>query len=310
MCRAKLSLIAVSVGWIGALGAVATPTISLAQEPGETQVAPVSGADEKAVGFARINAVDRQRMLGEMMAKALCFTDLRLERKKHSNQLSASKFVFESNLINLTDGSEMLGLPPENRPKLISAINELKASWVDNATAINGWFGARWGKKLFAAKAYQVNLSFYDKLTGTIDVYRQASHTDDKFKQSALTGLLIAGRQRMLSQKFAKEVCQIAATHEVEANRERLKGSMALLEDTTKKLVTGDAQLGLPDEPPGIILDAIEVARVKFAEIEPVLESVRDGAKPTKEDLALVAAASMSVLHAWEKVVSIYEQLE
>lgn len=258
----------------------------------------------------RLNFVDRQRMLNEMTAKALCFTDLRVDRKGHSNQLSAAKYVFESTLEHLTEGSKGLGLAAESRPHLLSEIEELKLAWVNNAAAINGWFGARWGKSLFAAKAFEQNEVLNKRLTQTIETYHEAAEAEGGVDPGASAALLIAGGQRMMTQRIGKELCQIAAGYQPEETRKRLQESLALFAANTEKIAKGDKESGLTEEPPGLVLDNIEQSKSALATMEPVLDAALAGNTLTREELAPAAVANMKLLRHWEQIVSTYELLD
>lgn len=255
--------------------------------------------------LVRLNFVDRHRMLNEMMAKALCLFEMRVGRSEHNQQLTAAKYVFESTLEHLVDGSKGLGLTAESRPELIETVRDLKLAWVDNAAAINGWSGARWGRRQFAAKALELNVSLHKKLTSMIAIYRDASPADP----SATVPLLMAGRQRMLTQKIGKEFCQIAVGHQVDESIDDLKHSLALFKKVSDQFVAGDKEVGLREQPPGLVIDNITLARTTLSKIEPVLLAATGNQPPSKEDLARVDVALMQLLRHWEQIVATYELL-
>lgn len=270
---------------------------------------PAAGSEngQRTDTSERLNFVDRQLMLNEMMAKSICYTDMRVDRKKHRNQLALAQFVFKETLQNLISGNEALQIQPETDFKLRSAIGKLQGAWLNYTSTITSWSNARWGRKLFALKAYEVNEDFNTKLLKTIEDYRQSLLTDGAISKSAVAGLLLAGRQRMLTQKISKEFCQIATGLNVEPSRKLLSQSLSQFEASADKLIKGDKELGLYDEPPGEVIDSIEKARSVFATVEPILVKAAAGSQPSEDDLEFVANANDELLKHWVTTVSIYQ---
>ncbi len=96
-------------------------------------------------------------MLKDMIVKALCLADQRVNRRAYRNHLAVAQFACQETLLHLTEGSAALKLAAEAHQELRKAIDNLKSEWVKYAAFLNGWSVARWGKKLFAIKVYEVN---------------------------------------------------------------------------------------------------------------------------------------------------------
>lgn len=254
----------------------------------------------------RLNVIDRQRMLGEMMAKGLCFIDLRVDKKLHRNQMSVAQYVFHSTLENLVQGSAGLQIAPETDPELKKAVEDIKLAWVKYAEPLNSWTGGRWGKKQFALKVYEVDEEYGEQLADAVELYRKVLISQGSIGEDAAKTILAAGMQRTLTQQIAKQFCQSLSDYKPDVTPDRLKASLALYKDTTAKFEKGDAELGLSDEQPGLVLDNIELAKTAFAKIEPILNAAADGNSPSEEELALVSATNLELLRHWEKVVATY----
>lgn len=279
-----------------------------AAQPASTQTAsPAELQITQSDTPMRLVFVDRQLMLNEMMAKSICYTDMRVDRKKHRNQLAASQYVFAQTLEGLIEGSPALNLQPEKRKELIEAIARLKAAWIDYTSAITSWSNARWGRKLFATKAYEVNEAFDKLLSETIKLYSQTLVADGSIEKDTMASLLLAGRQRMLTQRISKEFCQVATGLNTEPSREHLKQSLALFDASMKRLAGGDESDGASSDTPGEILDSIAKARATFAKVEPTLERVAAGSKPTEVDLEKIASVNDELLRHWVSIVSFYQ---
>lgn len=278
----------------------------LAQEGAVQNVDNVTGpAAEKSIA-SRLNLVDRQRMLAEMLAKGLCFIDLRVDKKIHRNQMSVAQFVFHSALDHLVEGSEGLNIAAETHPELKTAIEEIKLAWVSYAEPLNSWTGGRWGKEQFAIKVYEVDEAYEARLADTIELYRKVHVEQGNISEDSAATILAAGRQRTLTQKIAKQFCQALSGYKPEQTPQRLQKALALYKETAEKFAKGDEQVGLSKTPPGVVLDTIELASAEFAKIEPIINAALEGNKPAPEELSLVATGTLEMLRHWEKIVATY----
>ncbi len=290
--------------------AVTFPAAGMAQETPTPAPAQAEQSQSSDDSHLRLNFVDRQRMLNEMIVKALCLIDQRVNRGAYRNQLAVAQFAYQETLLHLTEGSEELKLAPEGRQELRKAIEDLKSEWVKYAAVLNGWSVARWGKKLFAVKVYEVNEALADRLQKVNDLYREVFEKERVIGPTALTGILLAGRQRMLTQKMTKELCQLVQGYNVEETKKQLKESLALFAQTTETLSKGDPKIGLTGEPPGMALELIGNSKSIFASVEPILAAAAAGTSSIREDLSLVAGANDKALHSWVKTTAIYELLK
>lgn len=289
--------------------ALPTASTSWAQDKPDANAAGPSAAASKVSSAPRLNLIDRQRMLSEMLAKALCFIDLKVDKKVHRNQMSVAQYVFHSTIEHLVEGSAGLEIAAESHPDLKKAVEDIKLAWVSYAEPLNSWTGGRWGKAQFAIKVYEVDEAYEKQLTEAIALYRKVLVDEGKVTENAATAILAAGKQRTLTQQFAKQFCQSLSGYKTEETRERLKESLALYKDVTDKFAKGDKAVGLTEEQPGLVLDNIELARESFAKIEPILNAALEGKMPTPEELSLVAVTNVELLRHWEKIVSTYVML-
>ena len=290
--------------------AAAFPTAGAAQDSSKTASAQSEQYQGEDDHHLRLNFVDRQRMLNEMIVKSLCLVDQRVKRSMYRNQLAVAQFAYQETLLHLTQGSAALKLAPEAREELRKAIEDLKAEWVKYAAVLNGWSVARWGKKLFAVKVYEVNEALAVRLQQVNDLYRGVYEKQRVIGSEARAGILLAGRQRMLTQKMTKELCQLAQSYNVDETRKRLNESLSQFAKTTKTLAKGDPEAGLNGEPPGMALELMERSEAVFATAEPILTAAASGNLATPEQLSLVAEANDKALHTWGKAASVYELLK
>ena len=126
---------------------------------------------------------------------------------------------------------------------------------------------------------------------------------------SLALALNVSGRQRMLTQKASKEFCLIAFGHDVEQNREALKGTVALFEKSLAALMDGDDDLGLPEAPTDEIYDQLELVNGLWEPLSVVFKKVAAGENPSGEDLTTIATGNNPALFEMNKAVGMYENL-
>lgn len=118
----------------------------------------------------------------------------------------------------------------------------------------------------------------------------------------------LAGRQRMLTQKMAKEALLIAADIDADANRKSLGDTVGLFEKTLAGLRDGDASAGLPQTTNERIVKQLDAVKSIFDESKPVFTKIAGGEKPGPADLTAIADKNVPLLDAMNKAVQLYER--
>ncbi|MCC6221270.1 MAG: type IV pili methyl-accepting chemotaxis transducer N-terminal domain-containing protein [Deltaproteobacteria bacterium] len=121
------------------------------------------------------------------------------------------------------------------------------------------------------------------------------------------TILDLSGRQRMLSQKMAKEALLILKGVDAAKNGESLKQTMALFEKTQQGLISGDAALGLPASGYSRINRDLEELNKTYAEVKAIYQTIVDGGKPSDEQMKSLEVLSEEVLVKANKIVGLFE---
>jgi hypothetical protein len=118
----------------------------------------------------------------------------------------------------------------------------------------------------------------------------------------------LAGRQRMLTQKMAKETLLIAADVDAAANRKLLGETVALFEATLKGLRDGDTATGLPQTTNERIVKQLDAVKSLFDEINPMFASAAGGGTPSTADLTVIVEKNVPLLDEMNKAVKMYER--
>ena len=90
----------------------------------------------------------------------------------------------------------------------------------------------------------------------------------------------VAGRQRMLTQRAAKEYCLIAAGIDVAGNRAALAKTVALFDRSLEGLIAGDAELGLIAAPDETLLYQLDYVRDLWGPLRSQFTRVIGGGRP------------------------------
>lgn len=117
----------------------------------------------------------------------------------------------------------------------------------------------------------------------------------------------LAGKQRMLTQKMAKEALLVALGVDKKKNITQLKATYRLFDKTLKGLKDGDESLGLsPVKKPKIQaqLDAVEGLWEGY---RAALYAIMNSGSATEPDIDLVASLNIPILSAMNRAVKFYE---
>ncbi|MEM8731827.1 MAG: type IV pili methyl-accepting chemotaxis transducer N-terminal domain-containing protein [Pseudomonadota bacterium] len=252
----------------------------------------------------KINIAGKQRMLSQRMAQAACFQAVGVKRKKQAAIMAQAQDAFANGLKALRYGSVELRI---NAIRDLDALAELDvvdglwpayfAALADGADDVAGLdeVSAQSGPILTAANAVVVAL--------------EATNTDASVGAELVRLVNVAGRQRMLTQRAAKEFCLIAAGVNVDDNRKALSDTLALFERSLNGLMYGDADMGLVEAPTDDILMQLAFTADLWNTVRaPFQKAVDIGRAGSIERLTVVVNID-AVLKAADEAVWMYENI-
>ncbi len=126
-----------------------------------------------------------------------------------------------------------------------------------------------------------------------------ASPTEEEFA----VAINVAGRQRMLSQKCAKEAYQILLGIDVEKSKEGLTASMALFEKSLAGLTKGNSEMRLPAPSGGAAAQAAKQTAAWTG-----FKAAMDAALAGKGEVDAIAKTNLEVLKEAQALVSILQE--
>ena len=253
-------------------------------------------------GARKVNLSGRQRMLTQRMAKAVCFKAIGIDAGMHDGMAREAHALFASTLAGLRNGDADLGVLPTTDPATLEALSKVDVAWADFGPAViaalDGDAAAQ--ERVFATNADILGLS--DAAVGeyvrTVD--------GSRIEPSLAKAIDVAGRQRMLSQKMAKEFCQIVRGAPGDM-RATMADTADLFESSHFALLSGDGLEGIAPPPsPDVEYLLLSVAETVSAFLKPI-RAVAGGAAPTDEDIQMVATLNNRILVDMNEAVWLYE---
>lgn len=117
--------------------------------------------------------------------------------------------------------------------------------------------------------------------------------------QEWAVALNLSGRQRMLSQKMAKEFLLTKLNIEIQKNKALQQKTMAMFERTLTQLINGDKELNIPAAPNNEIL-------MQLKTVQSLWEKYKQSLK--NDDIDAVTRLNLSVLKNMNDAVGMYEK--
>ncbi|MEO0914138.1 MAG: type IV pili methyl-accepting chemotaxis transducer N-terminal domain-containing protein [Pseudomonadota bacterium] len=278
------------------LSAALAPNVAISDE------SPVPVTAETVA--KRIDLAGRQRMLSQRMAKYLCFARSNVNPAESASLLQASMALFGETHTYLKTGNTDLDLFEETSPRVLEAWQALDGYWQPLQRIYTDALG---GKFIDEAGFDRINMLTNDTLKHANDLVVANRGTYAEFLGDGAVGeaLLIDlyGRQRMLSQKLSKEVCQVAASYDLDVTLPELKATLDLFENSLTAFINGYALAGIPKPPTEEIAAQLALAEAEWLPVRQVAADVAAGKAVNLSDLGRLADGTDGFLVEMNKAV-------
>ncbi|MCA9408075.1 MAG: type IV pili methyl-accepting chemotaxis transducer N-terminal domain-containing protein, partial [Candidatus Omnitrophica bacterium] len=258
-----------------------------------------------------LNLAGRQRMLSQKMSKEALFVLAGINPEVNKINLGKTRDLFVLTHKGLKEGSVELQLPEtENKEILLQLatveeifekLNPLFEKVISSGNLSQEDIGALQKDNLFLLKEMNQAVLMYEKEAGSV---LQGDNT--------LTTIInLAGKQRMLSQKIAKEILFVYLNFNEDENQKALIETSKLFYKTLLGLKSGDGDLGLPGTTDSAILAQLDVIDNVWQNINPTIKTIEImGNKGiTRLEIAIIDALNPPLLVESNKAVVLFEQL-
>jgi len=290
--RASVIVLTATLGALAAAVPAAGQGIDLSQLDSIVQQA----TNELAV---QINLSGRQRMLTQKMSKEAMLLALGVSPQETRRKLKGTMALFERTLIGLMQGDREQKLPPTTDAAILKQLNKVMALWRQFKPLMTAVVSGLADRSMLEEIA-RANLPLLAEMNKAVKMYERASGADTAELAVVIN---LAGRQRMLTQKMAKEYLLVALGIEPKTNQASLKRTMALFERTLKGLLDGDPEQELPGTKDPAIRAQLNKVMKLWEQYRPMLQ------KPPKQaDFAALEDMSLKILAEMNRAVKMYEE--
>lgn len=296
-----LQLIATIFLFIISINAQAATKTELLQAKINALVAEELGKINSQMGVV-INLSGRQRMLTQKMSKEMLLIYHGIDAKKNRTNLGRSALMFAKTLKGLMNGDKTLNLSPTRDKDILKQMDVVSGLWLSFSKNV---LPAISGEKVdlpFIKKVAKENLPLLKEMNKAVGMYEKAAGSDLNDLAAVVN---LSGRQRMLTQKMAKEFLLIAAQVNEKANKDQLEKTIALFDRTLKGLRDGDPSQGLSKTEEPIVLKQLAVIDKLWQEYKLLLINL----DISKEGLKKLAKLNMPLLKEMNTAVKMYEVL-
>ncbi len=274
---------------------VFTPSIVASQEE--------QGFD---LGKYRIDIAGRQRMLTQRIAKEICFIELGYKVDMHHDMLEQDYHLFDEILHVLRDGGGAMDLPPEEDRRTLEELEIVFGHWEEFAEEIETIIASNEVSEEAEEHIIEENLILLQDMNDTVFLIEQEYANPHTLEMADAVTLNIFARQRMLSQKAAKDFCYVATEHHVEEERADLAETQALFSASLGAILNGYEPLGIVPPPTEAIEAQLDIVAGIWAPMETIFKNISGGGVPTAEDIELIAAENIHLQNEMNKAVQMY----
>ncbi|MEO1776162.1 MAG: type IV pili methyl-accepting chemotaxis transducer N-terminal domain-containing protein [Pseudomonadota bacterium] len=287
-------------------GALALGAVTAFGAPGAVDAA---GPDvDPATAKRHVNLAALQPMLAEQIAKAACFAHLGVNPSAQMQYLRGAHGLFEQTHRGMRKGNSALGLVAETHPNLLQALDAVDRDagrWMARSAALSNGDGD------ISAQALEALMRDTASATAVTEALSQRTartYGADKGVPLALSVRIdLASRQRLMSQRIAKDYCLIAAGEATPERRAALSEAVTLFDNSLEALIEGVDAFGLPAETDVRRLALLNSVGDAWREMRPYVTAVAGGATPDAAAISAVAWVNNVVLTQANAAVFAYE---
>jgi len=219
-----------------------------------------------------IDLSGKQRMLTQKMTKESFLIHLSFEKDKNIEKLKSTSTLFDKSLKALMQGDKRLGLVDFKDNEIIAQLKKVESIWIPFYKEIKRIVENKATKKSFNYLESN-NMILLKEMNRAVTLYGQKESS--KFKLAH--DMNLAGKQRMLTQKMAKDLLIIKSGLKVKEYKEDFSSTRKLFSKTLKGLSSGDQELKLQGVKLPSIRKQLNEVETLWTDVQPQLDKALRG---------------------------------
>lgn len=257
-----------------------------------------------------INLAGKQRMLTQKMVKEELLIYAGIAPEENRERLRQTVDLFVKTLDGLREGDNSLGLPPTEVPHIRTQIDTVKVLFKQVEPILRRILAGESPTGDATLELVQKSAYILQNMNIAVEMFEQAARNVMKGDETFLgVEINLAGKQRMLTQKMAKEALLIYLQIDSQENKKALRQTATLFDKILYGLKYGDGELGLPGTQEESIRVQLDVVIDIWNRFRPVIGKSYDIIvdRISEDDLTQMVNLSILLLDKMSEVVKMYE---
>ncbi len=234
--------------------------------------ATLFGMSDKELATA-INLAGKQRMLTQKITKESLLLYIGIDIEKTRNSLKESSALFDKTLNGLLNGDKNLGLVKSNNHKIEAKLKEVKKLWKPFYKVVKSVYTMKNINHNSFTFIDNNNIPLLKKMNDVVTLYSKLGDSKTS-KLKMANDINLAGKQRMLTEKIAKDILLYQANINKQVAIKDLKESIALFDKTLQGLLNGDKELNLIGTKLPKIVKQLNVTKISWQKAKSLIPKV------------------------------------
>ena len=244
-----------------------------------------------------IDLAGKQRMLTQKMTKEALLIRSKIDTQENIQKLKASSSLFDKTLKGLMKGDKSLNLVPIDDAKVQAQLQAIQKLWEPFYKHIQEIINNKANDKSYAYLESN-NLKLLKEMNKAVSLYSSQDKSNGSF--ALANDINLAGKQRMLTQKMAKDLLFINNNFKKKEYLKDFQNSRKLFTKTLEGLYNGNKELHLKGTKLPMIVSKLNIVKELWQKEQPLLDAALKG-KKVKE---AIAALDKTLVKMNEAVVS------
>ena len=249
-----------------------------------------------------INLAGKQRMLTQKMSKEALLIFIGIDVENNAKYLKNTSALFDKTLKGLINGDKSLGLVKSNNKEIESKLKDVNRLWIPFSQKIKDVSSFKNLSDDTFRYIDKYNIPLLKKMNEVVTLYTKlASKGSSKLKMA--NDINLAGKQRMLTQKIAKDLLLYQAGINPKKALNSLTNSIKLFDKTLNGLYNSDKELNLIGTKLPKIVKQLNIVKKNWQEVKPLISKAlkdKEDQKLTNEVIAKLDTTKVEMNKAVE----------